>query len=363
MPRGKPAGADQGAARKQRKPRAKRVPPGVGEAGARPDQGGPHSNGRLASDIPTERVEWLLKPYVARGNLSVVAGPPSVGKSTFVAHVVSRAAHAIILPGYEESVGAMTLTRLKANGVRLDRVRFLDDRPYHFPRDKQQLIRVALAWEADLIVFDPLDSYVEDGAGENDGPAVRGYLESLFIVAQETGAAIFGVRHPGKDPSNIMPGSRQWGAVSKSIIKLSKDGSLPPRYLLTHHRDAYGNDAPPRYYNLVGARGEPKRFEFADELDAAAVELAAAADGPAGRRKVLEACKLIRHLFELDEAPQVAELVNQCRNLGIGEHARDEAKRVLGIECSPAGRGEPWRMSRTQGDWPEWLPGGAESQK
>jgi hypothetical protein len=341
-------------AKPARKPRARKVPLGDEEVTLKGYKD-PEHRGRLASDIPSEALVWHLQPWITRGELSLVAGLPSVGKSTFVAHLVSLASHALILPGCEESVGRATLGRLTANGVQLSRVRFLDDRVWQFPRDKQALARVATGWEAEIIVLDPIDSYMEDNASENDGQAVRPYLESLFWVAQETGAAVVGVRHPGKQVGNVMPGSRAWRAVPRQVSVLSKDGSLPPRYVLTLDKDSHGQDARPRYYSLTGATGTPKRFGLDGELDAVETSISTTTDGPSGRMKVLEACRLLYHLFEVAEEPIVGEYVNQCRNLGIGEHARDDAKRVLSIRSSPSEKGGEWRMYRTLEGWPEWL--------
>ena len=36
------------------------------------------------SDIPTEEVQWLWRPYLPRGKITIVQGDPGEGKTTFV---------------------------------------------------------------------------------------------------------------------------------------------------------------------------------------------------------------------------------------------------------------------------------------
>lgn len=318
------------------------------------------NQGRIASSLKAREVAWFLKPWIPKGMLSIVAGLPAVGKSTFLAWLLAQATRACVLPGYEEDVEVTTLPRLEANGADLGCIKFLDDKRYTLPRDERALIARLKEWGADILILDPIDSYLDDEMNENDGQAVRKFLESCASVAEKSKAAVVGVRHPGKDRTNVMPGSRQWRAVPRSIVELVNDGGYPAKYLVRHFKDSLGQDTRPREYHLVGERGKPRRFEFKAEVDRSLDELTKAADGPTGRAKVLEACKLIRHLFDVDEQPAVTDLVNQCRALGIGEHARDEARRLLGVTANPQSSGGKWVMYRTQKEWPAWLPASTE---
>lgn len=311
--------------------------------------------GRLASDLRPRGVQWLLQPWVPLEMLSLVIGLPSAGKSTFMAWLIAQAGCAVLLPGFEEVVEVTTLPRLLANGVNTRLLRILDDRDYRLPRDKKKIASILRGWEAQLLVLDPIDSYMEEELNENTGRDVRLLLESAAWIAAETGAAVVGVRHPGKDRTNPLPGSRQWRAVPRSIAELMSDGGNPPRLLIRHYKDSLGQDAKPREFRLEGERGRPRKFLLAGEVDATLNDLASAASDPSGRRKVLEAAQLIRHLFQQDEKPAVQELVAQCRLLGVGEHARDEAKRLLGIITAPLESGGKWVMFRQAKDWPSWL--------
>lgn len=342
---------------KPAKPRRQRKP--KKEAKKKEDAPSPlaqkENRGRIAAMLTAKDVQWLLSPWIPRGMLSLVAGLPAVGKSTFLAWLISRAGRVVVLPGYEEDVEVTTLPRLVANGADLWQIRFLDDKRYTFPRDKKALVNRCKEWGAQLIVFDPIDSYLDDEMNENTGQDVRAFLESIAEVAKETGAAAVGVRHPGKDRINVMPGSRQWRAVPRSIVELVGDGGTPQRLMIRHFKDSLGQDAKPRQYRLEGERGKPRRFILDVEVDATLHDLALVASDPTGKRKIMDAAKLIKHLFEQEEKPAVQDLVAQCRLLGIGEHARDEAKRLLNIISTPLESGGKWVMMRPGKEWPKWL--------
>lgn len=312
------------------------------------------SGGRLGSDLRERGVDFLLRPFIPRGMLSMVVGLPAVGKSTFIAWLVAQAGCAAIMPGFEEEVEVTTLPRLQANGANLRLIRFLDDRDYRLPRDKQRIASILKHWEAEILVMDPIDSYMEEDLNENAGRDVRLMLEAAAWVAKESGAAVVGVRHPGKDRLNVMPGSRQWRAVPRSIVELCSDGNSPPRLLIRHYKDSLGQDARPRQYRLEGERGKPRRFVMSDEVDTSMGGLAQAAADPTERLDIQTAGRHIRHLFETTTEASVTDLVNLCRSNGIGDKARREAVRLLGIFSKPSSSGGKWIMYRTGKDWPSW---------
>lgn len=347
-------------AKKTSEPKASRIPAvaveGSGKGGQEED------GGRVLTEKDIKQAEFFLRPWFPRGMLSLIAGAPNVGKSSFLAWIVSRAKRACILPGSEESVQVMTLPRFIANGVDLKSVRWLDKRKYTFPKDGKVVMKMVRDWGADLLVADPIGCYMEPGKSENSGQDVREFLESFHFIGEETGASIAGVRHPGKDPNNPMPGSREWMAVPRSVVLLMSDGGVPPRLMIKHRKDSFGQSAPPFQYILDGEKGKPRRFVLLESLDSVMTELSSRHEGPVARRKVMDACQVIRDMFASEAEPSVEDLVSKCKALGIGEHARDDAKIALGIMSKKAGFSEKYIMIRTQKEWPAWLPG-AENAK
>jgi hypothetical protein len=238
--------------------------------------------------------------------------------------------------------------------VDLRSVLLLDDRDYRFPRDKKRVADALKDWGAILLVLDPVDSYMEDGVGENDGPDVRDYLESLHWIAVQAGAAVVGVRHPGKDPRNLMPGSRQWRNVPRSIVLQTIDTSFPPKRYMVHHKDSYGNDEPPHRYGLEGKPGQPRRFVMEGRMDHAVVRLSSEVSDPTDRMDIRLAGRILRRLMTKETEPTVEDLKNECMRNGVSDRARKTAAQLLGMNPRPREGAGKWYMFRTATDWPAW---------
>lgn len=324
--------------------------------GKPPDRGDDDNWGCLASEMPDEEVKWLLNPWFPMGMVSLIAGRGGVGKSSLLAYLVARAGDAALLPGFEENPKIMVKPRLVANYAEMKRVRFLNGREYRLPTDKTRIASLLRKWQVRLLTVDPVHSYMESGKSRNDGADVRAYLEAFAWIASEVGCAVVGVMHPGKDKMNILPGSIEWRNVPRSVVELLSDGGNPPRIMIRTEKYSLGKFPKPVEYRLEGEERKAPRFVLGCSVDESISELAAAAESPTDRRAVLEACKLIRHLFEQQDDPTVEDLVNECRKLGIGDRARNEARRLLGVDIRPMSGGGKWIMRRWEKEWPSWLP-------
>jgi len=309
-----------------------------------------------ADQVEVKPVKWLVQPWITRSELSLIVGNPNVGKSTFVAWLLRFAENPVVFPGREESLSSKTIPRWKEAGVKLDRVRVLFDRDYRFPRDGAEIIRRCTEWGCDLIILDPIDSYYSDSISEIDGQAVREFLESLAMVADKTGAAVVGIRHPGKDPRNLLPGSRQWRAVPRTILQLAPHDDEAETYVCSFIRDSNGGGSLPWSYTLEQAHATvPRVFRWGKEVSREADKLTRSSESPTDRLKVVEACQLIYHLFTHGDDPTVQDFIRQCQALGIGERSRVHAQHLLGIRSRPADMGGAWVLIRHNPTWPDWL--------
>lgn len=251
----------------------------------------------LASQVAQKTVNWLVSPYIPRGMLTMVVGQPATGKSTFMAWLTSKASRVVVLPGHEEDPGLMLLPRLRAHSVNLNNVLILQGSHWDMPHKRDQLVRMVQGHGADLVVVDPVDSYISDGYSENDGQHVRAVLEAFAYVAQQTTAAVVGVRHPGKDPTNVMVGSRQWRAVPRAIVELLVDAGPPQRRIVRPYKDSLGQNAPARCFDLVGRAGQPLVFQLRELVDPDAVELVKEVPDRIERSKIDQAVELLRRLL------------------------------------------------------------------
>lgn len=303
--------------------------------------------GRLASDLIPQDASWFLQPWFPRGMLTLIVGAPTSGKSTLVAYLLSLAKRAILLPGSEEHLNIMTLPRLKAHGVKLDQVRILDTGDWCLPQKRDRLMEQVELWKADLLVLDPIGSYLVDGLSENTGKDVRAFLESLNWIAERTGCAVVGVRHPGKDPNNVMVGSAQWNAVPRSTVELVVDPGPPRQNIIRHHKDSLGQNAPPQRYELVGDQGKPKVFTLADQVDPRAVALAKEVPDRTDRTMTEQAIELLKGLLANGEM-EAKEVKRRGDAEGFNIRMMQRAAGQLGVifttRTTPTGSAGFWSL-------------------
>lgn len=107
---------------------------------------------------------------------------------------------------------------------------------------------------------------------------------------------------------------------------------------------------------MPGPDGKPKRFVLTRTLDTSEEELHRVEGGPVGKWKLMQACRLIKWMFDSDAEPLRYKLGEEAKAQGIGPDTVNEAMRMLGIRAvNGAGRDDPWKMVRVVKEWPKWL--------
>lgn len=290
----------------------------------------------LLSDIAERPIDWLLVPWVPRGMVTALAGETAVGKSTFQAHLASVAKRPILMPG-EEDVARAIVPRMKANGVDCRAVAVIrPSQDWELPFARGRLLKAIAAHGADLVLLDPIDDYLATGFSDCDYSAVRALLQGLRQVAESTGAAIVITRNSGKDRNNVMVGSRAWGTVPRSIVELLKDPGPPPRRIIRPFKDSMGQDAPARYFDLVGEKGAPKTWRWGDEVAAGVVELAKEEPDRIERLKIDQAEQLLLAVLATGEM-ESADVYRAAEREGIKDRTLRRAAERLGVQLRREG--------------------------
>src|SRR5262249_16691579 len=157
------------------------------------------------------------------------------------------------------------------------------------------LTRVVKARKAGLVILDPIDSYVDEGVHENDSQAVRHCLEAAADLAERTGAAVVGSRHPGKDPTNVCPGGRARRAVRRVIVELvEEEGEEKQRYPRPY-KYSCGDPPPPLSFRLVRAAAGPPVWTQGKAVAPEVADLARVLPDKEERAKVEAATELLRN--------------------------------------------------------------------
>jgi hypothetical protein len=224
-----------------------------------------------ASSVAIEATRWLWTDVVPFGHLCLVSGGVSAGKSSMLLKLAADASHATPLPydlervryqqridealgknnehgkPYKRSGFVYYLTSemhwsqtavptLRACGANLDRILFMRrtivkdakgnvrTRPFDLVNDLDKLIRTIVERGVipDMIVLDPITSFMGSQADRNAEQDVRAILESVADFCAYIGIAFIGVLHQNKSLEHAgvgkLLGSVAFGAVARVVL-------------------------------------------------------------------------------------------------------------------------------------------------
>lgn len=204
---------------------------------------------RRVADIEIEKVGWVWPKYIPAGKLTILAGDPSMGKSTMAIDLVSRITRGAVMPcgnrgvtgscliaSAEDSAADTLAPRLKASGAIASKVHILDHvkmegedetRPLSLPLDLVLLRTCIENMGARLMIIDPLDSFLGGEVDTHKNADIRRTLHPLEKMAEETGAAILVLAHLRKSGSEEnglyrVSGSIGFTAAARSVLGVTE---------------------------------------------------------------------------------------------------------------------------------------------
>ena len=178
----------------------------------------------LARDVAPEAPRWVHEPHIARGVLTLVAGPRSMGKGLLAAWFTMKVTtgdpplNVWINSLAEDDLGMTLRPRLDAVGADLDLVRITEE-GYRLPKNLGRLERDVATLRPDILV---LDSWQTHCPGNQMAEADT--AEGLAHMARSAGVAIVVVGHMikriGRDVTSAVGGSNALQNRAKAIFIL-----------------------------------------------------------------------------------------------------------------------------------------------
>jgi hypothetical protein len=306
-------------------------------------------------------VDWLWPGRLPAGMITVLDGPPDIGKSTVIVDIISRlttgrpfpdesqgsrSAADVVLLGYEESPEHTVRPRLDAAGADPSRVHLLVDiggRMPRLPDDGEAIERVVRDRGARLVVVDPVSAYIGQADFHRDNE-VRAALAPLALIAERTGAAVLMVRHlrkaGGTDAIGRGLGSIATSALARTGLMLLAHPDDPKVRVLTWFKMNVARKPPSLRWRWAGSDGPP-RVVWEGTCDLTADEILARQDrahrlgGATGEAPTaVDTAEqwLMDQLRDHGEAP-VTEIDERARREGISDKTLQRARRRLGVRA------------------------------
>ena len=294
------------------------------------------------SDVELTPVEWLWKPYLPFGKLSVLQGNPGEGKTYFAMHLAAACTNGKLLPNMErmepfnviyqtaeDGLGDTVKPRLIEAGADLDRVLVIDDSDVQLTLSDERIEKAIVENNARLVIIDPIQAYLGSDVDMNRANEVRPIFMRLGQVAQRTGCAILLIGHlnkaAGMQSLQRGLGSIDIAAAVRSVMFIGKLKHDPTMRILTHEKSSL---APPGV-SLAFSLGDEGGFRWFGEYDITADEMLSGIE-PQRETKTQQAKDLICTLLAGGKQVFSEDIDKAALERGIPGRTVRDAKRELG---------------------------------
>ena len=294
------------------------------------------------SDVELTPVDWLWKPYLPFGKLSVLQGNPGEGKTYFAMHLAAACTNGKLLPNMErmepfnviyqtaeDGLGDTVKPRLIEAGADLDRVLVIDDSDVQLTLSDERIEKAIVENNARLVIIDPIQAYLGADVDMNRANEVRPIFMRLGQVAQRTGCAILLIGHlnkaAGMQSLQRGLGSIDIAAAVRSVMFIGKLKHDPTMRILTHEKSSL---APPGA-SLAFSLGDEGGFRWVGEYDITADEMLSGIE-PQRETKTQQAKDLICALLAGGKQVLSEDIDKAALERGIPGRTVRDAKRELG---------------------------------
>ena len=294
------------------------------------------------SNVELTPVDWLWKPYLPFGKLSVLQGNPGEGKTYFAMHLAAACTNGKLLPNMErmepfnviyqtaeDGLGDTVKPRLIEAGADLDRVLVIDDSDVQLTLSDERIEKAIIENNARLVIIDPIQAYLGADVDMNRANEVRPIFMRLGQVAQRTGCAILLIGHlnkaAGMQSLQRGLGSIDIAAAVRSVMFIGKLKHDPTMRILTHEKSSL---APPGV-SLAFSLGDEGGFRWVGEYDITADEMLSGIE-PQRETKTQQAKDLICTLLAGGKQVLSEDIDKAALERGIPGRTVRDAKRELG---------------------------------
>jgi RecA/RadA recombinase len=313
---------------------------------------------RSLSEIQSTRTEWLYEKRIPVGGVSLLAGMPGQGKTTWLCQLASMVTLGsicepsnVLFATAEDSVDKTIKPRMVAANANLDRVYFIDavvgddetvTGSFRLPSDADLLAEQVEVYGAKLLVIDPLMAHLDAKLESAKDESMRQALSPLRNIAEQLNIAIVVAHHlnkrEGTDPLMRIGGSLG-GIVGpvRSILLWGDDKANDEQRLLVHIKNNGAPEQHTQVYSLEGTRVKLDDGSY-DEVgktvlvgeDTRGAEAVFGGDG--SRAGALDDAIEFLVAELADGELEAEQLLKDAEKSGLSEYAVRKAAKVLGIK-------------------------------
>lgn len=316
------------------------------------------------SEIAPEDVDWLWKPYIPLGKVTLVEGHPGIAKTWLFLQLSAYVSSGCPFPGSEERTQdlkepgnviylsaedgpADTLRpRLDRAGADVKRIHLLTGMIRKNPKTGEEyqqpvsladlpVIEKALkSLRPVLLVIDPIQAYLGAGVDMHRANEVRPLMAGLAALAEKYKCAVVCIRHltkASKDRAILRGlGSIDFAAAARSILLVGEDPQDTSRRILAHVKSSLAMKGCSLSFEIRQDESGQGNFYWRGKSDITADALLASPKKGRGKSKLDEAKEFLYKVLADGSKPK-KEISEEAKTLGISERSLQRAKDDLPI--------------------------------
>ena len=214
---------------------------------------------RPACEFAPEAAEYLVEPYLPRGMITILGGVSGSGKTSLALDTCARISRGegsrpVLYLTAENDPNKVLRPRAEAMGADLTRLYFQDGASYAM--GDEELAALCRSLRPELIVFDPIQSYLGQGVQMNRAEQVRPLLDHLGALAKELDMAVLLISHMSKPGPGVcsaldrLLGSSDFRNAARSILIAGRDPEHPEVRVVAHAKNSLGQPGESQRYRI-----------------------------------------------------------------------------------------------------------------
>lgn len=236
---------------------------------------------RRMSEIKPKRAEYLLYPYLPRGKLTIMGGVSGSTKTWLIlnwAAIISQGAKfitddeftpprkpaVVIYQTKENDYETDIRPRLDKLGANLDNILVIDDHDedgngFPLTLSDGRIEDVTEEYHPDLIIFDPIQSYIGSDVDFHRANEIRPILDKLIDIASRYNCAVVLISHMSKQTTasalDRLLGTSDFRNAARSILIVGSDPFNKDSRVMAHAKNSLGVTGKSIRYHIDSAAG------------------------------------------------------------------------------------------------------------
>jgi hypothetical protein len=303
--------------------------------------------------IEAGKTEWLWRPYIPSGTITILAGDPGVGKSQVAIDLCSRVSRGAIMPGSEQRTQSMgncaiataedstkntIVPRVTAADGNLKKIRIIHavqldgkEQIFSLPRDLKFLHDYIVDVGLRVLVIDPMNAFLGGDTDTYKDHDVRRALSPIENIAQRTGCAILIIAHLNKKEDSAtlyrVGGSIGIVGAARSVLAVSRSSTDDEMQILYSLKSNLSKRPPALQYKLI-----PN-----DKLDTTSVKWHGLSTFDPGRVGKDDGPQRMKECFDFlrselcDGQVAAVDIASNAKKVGIPWRTLNLYKPILGV--------------------------------